>query len=202
MQVKNRQRKASRREQKEATRLRLLHAGLRLFATGGIVRTTTAEVARQAKVAHGTVFVHFPSREDLVTAVVEEFGVRMTDCVRQKMLQGDPTVREVLEAHVQAVEQFEAFYARLVTERTLLPEAARARLVILQSAVAWCVARAVERERAEGTFRELPPGLLFNTWLGLLHHYVCNPDLFAEGHSVLRERGRALVEHFMSLIRK
>jgi len=175
---------------------------MRLFSSGGIVQTTTAEVAREAKVAHGTVFVHFASREDLITAVVEEFGVRMTERVRQLMLQGDPSVREVLEAHVQAVAKWELFYARALAERTLLPEAARARLVILQSAVAWCVGRAVERERAAGKIRELSPGLFFNTWLGLLHHYVCNPDLFATGHSVLEERGAALVEHFVSLIRK
>ena len=202
MQGKKTRGKAQRKEQKEATRLRLLQAALEVFSGRGIVKTTTAEVAKAAKVAHGTVFVHFASREDLITAVVEEFGVRMTDHVRRLMLQKDPTVKEVLEAHVQAVSRYEAFYARLVGERALLSETARARLVILQSAVAWCIGRAVEREQAAGTIRLLSPGLFFNTWLGLLHHYVCNPDLFAQRRSVLDERGQALVEHFVSMIRK
>ncbi|MBT3221823.1 MAG: hypothetical protein HN348_22320 [Proteobacteria bacterium] len=44
--------------------------------------------------------------------------------------------------------------------------------------------------------------LLFNTWLGLVHHYLVNRDLFFPEGSVLEARGEELLSHFMMLIRK
>jgi hypothetical protein len=43
--------------------------------------------------------------------------------------------------------------------------------------------------------------LLFNTWIGLVHHYLVNRDLFATGDSVIAEKGDLLVNHFMSLVK-
>ena len=42
------------------------------------VAQLAADVARAARVSHGTVFVHFPTRDDMVAAVVEVLGYRIT----------------------------------------------------------------------------------------------------------------------------
>jgi len=42
--------------------------------------------------------------------------------------------------------------------------------------------------------------LLFNTWLGLIHHYLGNRDLFAPGHSVVERHGSMLLDHFVGLL--
>jgi hypothetical protein len=61
---------------------------------------------------------------------------------------------------------------------------------------------AAQRDIAAARVRDLALGPLFNTWLGLLHHYVTNRDLFAEGKGpVLAARGPQLVEHFMAMVR-
>jgi hypothetical protein len=41
---------------------------------------------------------------------------------------------------------------------------------------------------------------LFNTWIALIHHYLVNRDLFAPRRSVVRAKGRELVDHFLSLV--
>jgi len=46
----------------------------------------------------------------------------------------------------------------------------------------------------------VPMHLLFNTWIGLVHHYVCNRDLFAPGESVIARRGSVLLDHYMGLL--
>ena len=51
-----------------------------------------------------------------------------------------------------------------------------------------------------GAIEPMAPHLLFNTWLGLLHHYVANRDLFAPGGSVLERRGNELLDHTMHLL--
>lgn len=52
--------------QKQATRARLLDAGLALFAEQGFEATTVRQIAERAGVAVGSVFVHFPSKAELL----------------------------------------------------------------------------------------------------------------------------------------
>ena len=67
---------ATRQEQKVVTRDRLVNAAMALFARKGIVSTTTADVAKAVRMSHGVLFLHFPTRDDLVIAVIDEFGRR------------------------------------------------------------------------------------------------------------------------------
>src|SRR3989442_8002028 len=50
----------------DLTRQRLVHAALELFSTRGYAATTTAEIARKAGVAEGTIYRHFQSKQHLL----------------------------------------------------------------------------------------------------------------------------------------
>jgi AcrR family transcriptional regulator len=69
-----RARPAARRREPEQKRARLLEAARSLFAERGYDATTTAQLAREAGVAEGTVFHHFPSKRALLEAVAGEYG--------------------------------------------------------------------------------------------------------------------------------
>jgi len=191
---------ATRQEQKAATRDRLVNAAMALFARKGIVQTTTADIARSIRMSHGVVFLHFPKRDDLVIAVIDEFGRRLAVEFRQALEQ-DLGLRAVLQAHLRVLAEFEPFYARLVTEAPLLPPKVRSTLLMLHAAVSQRLFLALERERKAGRARRLERPLLFNTWIGLVHHYLVNRDLFAAGASVIAEQGDSLVQHFMTLVK-
>jgi len=188
-----------RSEQKRLTRARILEAAYRLFSRNGLGATTTLEVAKRAKVSHGLIFAHFATRETLVTAVVAEFSERVVVRIHD-LVEAGASLREVLAAHLEGLSRHEAFYARLVTEGPSLPSTARATLIGIQSATAFHIAAAAEREMAASQIRRVPIPLLFNTWIGLVHHYLVNRDLFAPGESVLERRGAELLEHYLGLL--
>ncbi|HPU99099.1 MAG TPA: TetR/AcrR family transcriptional regulator [Candidatus Hydrogenedentes bacterium] len=54
------------------TRKRLLQAGARLFAQKGVSATTAAEIARQAGVAVGTLYLHFGDKSGLLRVILNE----------------------------------------------------------------------------------------------------------------------------------
>ena len=191
---------ATRQEQKAATRDRLVNAAMALFARKGIVQTTTADIARSIRMSHGVVFLHFPKRDDLVIAVIDEFGRRLAVEFRQALEQ-DLGLRAVLQAHLRVLAEFEPFYARLVIEAPLLPPKVRSTLLMLHAAVSQRLFLALERERKAGRARRFERPLLFNTWIGLVHHYLVNRNLFAAGASVIAEQGDTLVQHFMTLVK-
>lgn len=151
--------------------------------------------------AHGSVFARFGSLEALLVAVIEDFGESTARRIHELLDAGAGT-REVLGSHLAAIGEREDFYARLVAEGGSLPREARDCLVLMQSAIAFHLAPALEADRRAGRIKELSLSLAFNTWLGLLHYYLANRELFAPGASVIEGRGAELLEHFMNLISK
>jgi TetR/AcrR family transcriptional regulator len=63
---------AHRKRRKEARPGELLDAALALFVQKGYAATRVEEVARAAGVSKGTLFIYFPSKEELFKAVVRE----------------------------------------------------------------------------------------------------------------------------------
>jgi AcrR family transcriptional regulator len=186
-----------RAHQRAATRRDLVAAGLRVVATEGFTRATTAAIARATGKAHGTVFVHFPSRDALVAELVAEVGRTMS----QRLAELSPgSLEQVLDAHLAALAEHEVLYSRLVGEAAILPAAARAHVFALQSGVAFRLRGAYERARAAGTARALEPTLLANMWISLTNHYLMHRDLFAPGASVIAARGAELKAQFLALV--
>jgi hypothetical protein len=60
--------------------------------------------------------------------------------------------------------------------------------------------RVAEPELRRHRLRKVPLHLLFNTWIGLLHHYLANRDLFVARGSVLKKHGPALIDHYLALL--
>jgi len=73
---------------REDRRRSLLQAAVPLFVRNGYDGTSTAEVAKAAGVSHGTVFVYFPTKEDLLRAALLEPLPPTLELVRQ--LLGSP----------------------------------------------------------------------------------------------------------------
>jgi AcrR family transcriptional regulator len=67
----------TRQERKESiTKMRkqqILDAALKVFAKKGFTEATTTEIAQEAGVAEGTIYNYFPSKRDLLIAVVKTF---------------------------------------------------------------------------------------------------------------------------------
>ncbi len=110
------------------------------------------------------------------------------------------TVRQVLEAHLDSVAEHERFYSRLVIEAPFLPAGARKTFFQIQSAIASRLAEAIEHDIAGGRIRSVPADLAFNTWIGLLHHYLAHRDLFAPRQSVVERCGKRLLDHYLGLV--
>ena len=190
---------STRAAQKSATRAALIAAAMDVYERNGIAAARTADVATAAGVAHGTVFVHFPTREALFVAAIEEFGESLANRLHELAASG-ASLREVLEAHLAGLAEHEGFYSRLAIESPLLPKEARQSLTVVQSAISFHIAQAAQHDEAAGLLRPMAVHLLFNTWIGLVHYYLANRDLFAPGGSVIKRCGPELVGHFMSLV--
>lgn len=90
------QNEAIRKAQHEA----ILKAALPLFAKNGIDGTPVSQIAKAAGVAHGTVFLYFPTKEELAAAVLTEFLGGQLESLRAP-LHGPGRPLERIEAFVR-----------------------------------------------------------------------------------------------------
>jgi len=192
--------KVTRQEQKERTRAGLVDQAELLFAEHGISQTTTADIAKSLKVSHGTLFLHFPTREDLIKAVVEEFGARLATELEQCFSE-DQTLRELLKAHVSVLAEFENFYLRLISESQALPPHVRSIVYAMNASLSYRFFRAAKIEMDKGNIKKMSQIFFFNSWMALINYYILNRDLFSEKSPILKEVGDDLLKHFYFLIK-
>lgn len=192
-------RRGGRARQRESTHRELVQAGLKVVADRGFAGATTAAIAEASGKAHGTVFVHFRTRDMLVAELVAEIGRTMSQRLAE-VPTDTPGISEVLDAHLAALAEHEVLYTRLLREATSLPAAARAQVFALQSGIAWRLRAALARDVARGTARAMDPVALANVWIALTNHYLMNRDLFAPGASVIAARGAELKAQLLAIL--
>jgi AcrR family transcriptional regulator len=184
--------------QKEATRKRILQTAYEIYSQEGFLATTN-QIAKEAKIAHGSIFVHFPTVEDLKACLLEQFGRDLNQELHELSV-NNSSLEEFLYAHIKILMKHQKFYKRLITESNLLPQQVKYIYVSIQSTVSFHMGNLIEACQKEGKIKKLPVHFIFNTWLGLLHYYVINEELFAPEGSVLNRYKEELVAHFIELI--
>ncbi len=90
-------------ERAARTRLEIMEAAITLFARRGILATTIAELAKAIRMTPGALYWHFPTKEDLLLATIEELHNRYLS-----------EFKEILEGRLKltARQQFETFFER------------------------------------------------------------------------------------------
>ena len=186
--------------QKEATRENIIKTAMRLYAANGF-STPTNTIAQEAGISHGAIFVHFPTREVLRLHVLERFAQEAGEKLHN-LSAAEGSVPELLYAHIGVLEEYESFYKELISETSSLPEEAKNTLIVLQTVLSRHFSIAIVRGKQAGTIKDVPLHMLFNTWIGLVHYYLQNSELFAPGGSVLKRCKDELVSNFIALISK
>jgi AcrR family transcriptional regulator len=60
------------RQMKAESRSAIIAAALELFAKKGFSATTTEQIARKARVSKGLIFSHFPTKQEILLAIINE----------------------------------------------------------------------------------------------------------------------------------
>jgi AcrR family transcriptional regulator len=103
-----------RAQNKEATRTRIVDEALALFQSKGFDATTTREIARKARIAEGTIFNYFPTKEDIALHFFEKEVDHAIDVVRANKRLKKAPLEEKLFALVQSQLDYLAPYENFI----------------------------------------------------------------------------------------
>lgn len=200
--------KPRRQRRKEARPGEIIAAAMALFAEKGFAATRLDDVARQAGVAKGTLYVYFSTKEDLFRAVAKQAFVSDFAAINDVLQDVDGSLSEVLSrlhglfAHLQGESAVPAILRMIIAESRNFPDLA----AIWQDEVALPLidrlAAIIERAQERGEVREgdarlyafsitgpLSIALLYNDCFGGLGSFT--PDLHAltEQHFEVLQNG-------------
>lgn len=97
----------------DVRRQQILDAAAMLAKTDGLERTSIARVAEAAGLAKGSIYLHFESRQELISALQAQVWAEMIDTPRRILANEDMFWTERLDAVVEHWMQYESEHVEL-----------------------------------------------------------------------------------------
>lgn len=144
----------TRAERSESTLRALFDAAAQVVGEVGYADASIAKITSRAKVAQGTFYNYFASRQDLFDQLLPRLGASMLEYIRERV---DPRARgaerevQRLRAYFQFLEEHPEFYRILYEAETLAPAAHRKHMETVSAGYVRGLRRSWERgEMPEG----------------------------------------------------
>ena len=200
----------SRRRLKEARPQQLLEAALTLFAEKGFAATRAEEVAQRAGVSKGTLYLYYPSKEELLKAVIREhLSSRIAAGAAAAEKHRGPVAELLREVFARWwLEVFDSptsgVFKLIITEVRNFPEIAEFYVTEVIQPAENLIARIVQRGIDSGEFEALDvPNVVHSLCLPMVmlcvhkhslgacpgHHEDFHPHEFVRAHVDLVVRG-------------
>jgi AcrR family transcriptional regulator len=197
-----------REKNKEQTKARILEAALKLFCEKGFYKTTTKEISKKARIAEGTLFNYFKTKEDLALYFFQTEAQHCMNWYSQDERVGNTPLPEKLFAIIQhyldRMEPYQEFIGAVYL-RALQPNSKLNPLSLeiqeLRVRELRFITNILEEAEENG---EIPPagnfgpyavGLLF---FGILTYWLHDQSKDKENTMALMDRSLSLATHFLN----
>ncbi|NLX11770.1 MAG: TetR/AcrR family transcriptional regulator [Chloroflexi bacterium] len=152
----------------------ILHAAATVFCRQGYHGATMADIAAEVNLTAGSLYHHFPSKQELLLAVLDAGLGQMISAV-QAVVEGDAVppekLRQIVQLHVQSeIDNVNIAAAVIFESRALLEmPGVRDQYVRQRDALEALYRRVIEDGIACGDFRALDVGIFVKTMFGALN---------------------------------
>jgi AcrR family transcriptional regulator len=169
------------RRSSASSRDRILAAARELFAARGFKGTTTAAIARRARLNEALIFRHFPGKKELFTAILrekleDEKLVRIIDAAECRDISVEEALRLVATRFAEAFDPvFLRLYYHSALEGHALTDAFYDQFVSRFIAL---VEQLIDRGIKEGRFRNVDRSIAARAFTGMLRSYFLTNELF------------------------
>jgi AcrR family transcriptional regulator len=160
---------------KVATRERILDAALEVFARKGYHRASVDDIVRASATSKGAVYHHFPNKEAVFLALVDDFAARLAHAAAAAIAARRGALAKVEGALVAALSTFAANerLARLILlEAVSLGPRYQAKRVEVAGRFGLLIQGYLDEAVADGSLQRLDTRIATLVWLGAIHELV------------------------------
>lgn len=193
-------RELTRAEKAEHTRRALIDAAVKIVGRSGYEGASISNITAQAKVAQGTFYNYFKSRQDILDQLLPIMGEEMTEYIRTRMdpkLVGADREKQRIMLYFDFLAEHPWFH-RLVNEaETMAPKAHKIYFKKVSEGYIRSLARSLERGEIKGyTVDQLEPiaYMLMSTRTYLAQRYAFG------GKGIVRPVPKKVVESYVEFV--
>jgi AcrR family transcriptional regulator len=160
---------------KTATRDRILDAALEVFARKGYHRALVDDIVRASSTSKGAVYHHFPNKQAVFLALVDDFAARLTGAVAAAVgsLRGAlPKVEGALVAALSTFAENERLARLILLEAVSLGPVYRAKRSEVAGRFAALIQGYLDEAVADGSIAPLDTRVATLAWLGAVNEIV------------------------------
>ncbi len=174
---------------KPGTRDKILQAALEIFAEKGYHRALVDDIVRASRTSKGAVYHHFPNKEALFLALVDQFSARLAEAMAAAIGGAHGALGKVQAALTAGLETFARHreLARiLLLESVSLGPAYQSKRLEVHERFASLIQAYLDDAVAEGSIPPLDTRVATLAWLGAVNEVVIQwlyrgrPDLMTE----------------------
>lgn len=188
-----------REKSKQETRIKLLMAAKEEFSTNGLIKFSTVDVAKQAGVAHGTLFFHFQNKETLLVEVLDQQLLEITGELHN-LLVASNNIESLLNIYMDFLQREEAFFAILARETPLYAPEMRRIILGREAAIRHYFYQAIEKAISLGQIKQVDITTTLNFLFGTLNYYLCLRESFITRVGVIRDKRQVIIDTFMKYL--
>lgn len=190
-----------RQRQKQRTRSHILGVAKELFINKGFLSTTTSDIAKSSGIAHGTLFLHFPTKDNLILEIFDNDLAAITNQI-EEMLSETDDLYSILLCYLDSIEKDEALFSVLARELPFYSEELRRKIIFRESLIRKHFYKAMEHGIKKGIYRRCDIPITLNFFFGSVNYYLSLKELYTEEGTLFRRLKGKIVENFLNLIKE
>lgn len=185
--------------QKQQTRNNIIAAARELFTQQGFLNTTTSQIATTSGIAHGTLFLHFPTKDDLILEIMDTVLETIQDAL-QPIIAQSGSLEELLQRYLDLIEENEALFATKAREMPFYSPELRRKMLFRDSIIRGHFHTLFQQGIDQGIYRPLAIQTALSFFFGSLYYHLSMRQLFAGPNSVIAKIKQPLIETFIAMI--
>lgn len=180
--------------------IRILTAAVKVFARQGFYHSTISQIAREAGVADGTIYLYFKNKDDILVNFFSYITKQAFERFRQAVdsaVTSEEKLRRLIRSHLSAFQQDLNFAIVYQVETHQSSRLAEEQIKEMSKMYRDIIAEIVEQGQAEGCFRkDVYVGLVKRFIIGAVDE-VINTWIHAGGKYDLVSMAEPLVDLFI-----
>jgi len=199
----------NRKERERLARKReILAAAERVFAQKGFHSATVDEIANQAELAKGTIYLYFKNKRDIFYTLVDEKVDSLMELAKAEIkreAQSIEQLKRLVKSQLEFFQNNRDFFRITISEQTRfelgIKDEFRKRMMQKHLKYTNIVARIIQRGIEEKVFKPLEPRKVASALIGIVNGFTFQWLRNAQGESLVSNAG-LIIELFMEGARR
>lgn len=162
-------------EEAKSTRRRILEAAIKVFASKGYHDSRVDEIVEASNISKGGIYFHFPGKQQIFLAVVDEFSQLLEERLSKAIVQEENGIQQVnaaLQAGLETFGQYRQLAKIFLVQAVGLGATFEKKRLEINNRFAELIRQHLDRAVAEGDIPPIDTQVAAYTWVGAINEVV------------------------------